>query len=329
MSRPGALLRRARSWVPARGEDRARLAEAGRLAARTRRAPGVRAAALVLHAVEPRSASPETMVDAPFPDEVLHPLVGHLRRGYDLVPASELLPRAHGRRAGELVPVALTFDDDLVSHADVAAPLLRDHGVVGTAFLCGAREPFWWQRLQAAVNGAALRPEDLPAVEPALVRDAVERRPWAIARLARAIEELPADARDGVTAALAERAPELPAPLDADGRRRLADSGWEIGFHTRGHDLMPALDDGALARAVADGRDALPEVPLSSFAYPHGKAGPREAGAVRAAGYRTAFTGAAAVVMERTDPGLVPRLQPDPGSPGRAALALARALASG
>jgi peptidoglycan/xylan/chitin deacetylase (PgdA/CDA1 family) len=166
---------------------------------------------------------------------------------------------------------------------------------------------------------------DLPGIPPDLVADALARRPWAIARLARAIEEIPPDRRATVALVLTRLAPRLPAPLAPAGARALRDAGWEIGFHTRRHDVLPRLDDEDLAHAMRDGRERLPERPRT-LAYPHGKAGPREARAARDAGYEAAFTGAAEVLTESTDPHLIGRLQPASTTVGRFALQLARAL---
>jgi peptidoglycan/xylan/chitin deacetylase (PgdA/CDA1 family) len=146
--------------------------------------------------------------------------------------------------------------------------------------------------------------------------------------LARDLEDLPPRSRDDVVAALSEKSGVTGVLLDREGRKRLIDSGWEVGFHTRRHDALPALDDDALLRAVGDGRDALPDTPLPSFAYPHGKATEREATAVRSAGYVVAFTGAAGVVREDTDPHMIPRMQPSWSSVASTVLALARILAA-
>src|SRR5205807_10488023 len=49
----------------------------------------------------------------------------HLRRRYHVVPASQILAAAAGRRRGKRFPVALTFDDDLLSHVLTATPTLE------------------------------------------------------------------------------------------------------------------------------------------------------------------------------------------------------------
>ena len=316
-----------RARVPEPAREAGRLAAARRLERRVRASGAARGAAFVMHATGPAQGDRELEIDPALAVAHLDAIAGYLHGRYELVRAGELLAAVAARRPGDAVPLALTFDDDLTSHAEHAAPVLARHGAVATAFLTGAREPFWWLALQAALDGRAIRPAELPELAPELVRDALERRPGAAPRLAEAIERLSADVRAQVAGRLLAAAPHTPPLLTAEQAGALAAAGWEIGFHTRGHDLLPALADEALEHALRDGRDALPGGRPLTLAYPHGKAGPREAAAARECGYRAAFTGASTVVTEATDPHMIGRLQPDVTTVGRTALQLARALA--
>ena len=317
---------RLRSALPERMKEQARFALARRLERQTRESDLVRGAALVIHAVGPVAGDRPREIDPPIAASRLEAWVSYLARRYVLVRAAELLAAARDRRPGERIPVALTFDDDLQSHLDYAAPILTRHGVVATAFLCAPEQPFWWHALQRAIDAGTLAAGDLPELPSELTADALARRPWAIGRLAKAIEELQPDRRATVALVLSELAPDVQAPLDAAGARALCDAGWEIGFHTQRHDLLLQLDDASLTGALRDGCERLPVRPRT-LAYPHGKAGTREAIAARTAGYEAAFTGVPEVVTERSDPHLVGRLQPDTATQGKFALQLARALA--
>ncbi|MDX6677751.1 MAG: hypothetical protein QOE31_1803 [Solirubrobacteraceae bacterium] len=322
-----AAARRGAGLLPEPLLDRARIAEARRLETRLRRSGRVRGAALVLHAVAARGGDPLLEIDPPLAAERLDAIVAYLAGRHRLVRAGELADAARTRRPGDPVPVAITFDDDLPSHREIAAPILRRHGAVATAFLCGARRPFWWQRLQVAIDSRAVDPAALAPLPTELAQAALERRPRAIGRLAKAIEDLPAPQRDELAGRLERAGGQPPALLSAQAVRELEDAGWEIGFHTRRHDLLTALGDDDLRDALTRGRDAVGRAPARSLAYPHGKASAREARAARDAGYDAAFTGRAEVLTEHTDAHLVGRLQPDTGTLGRFALALARALA--
>ena len=86
----------------------------------------------------------------------------HLAARYEIVEAQEILSAASARRRGGKFPVAITFDDDLPTHARVAAPLLAQLGLPATFFLSGAslERPFqfWWERLQDAFDSGAALP---------------------------------------------------------------------------------------------------------------------------------------------------------------------------
>ena len=81
--------------------------------------------------------------------------------------------------------------------------------------------------------------------------------------------------------------------LPAVAVRELAGAGFEIGFHTRGHHSLPALDDRDLAVAMHDGRDELEAAAggqSTSIAYPYGHGDPRVAEAARRAGFELGLT---------------------------------------
>ena len=286
----------------------------------------MRGAAIVLHAVAPTGGSHELQIDPALSVDRLDRAVGYLMRRYALVRAADLPPAARARRPGEPVPVALTFDDDLPSHAEHARPVLEQHEAVATAFLCGARAPFWWLLLQVAIDTVAISPAGLPPIAPALVQAALEREPGAIAQLALAVEELEPTDLDSVGELLARAVPGGVPVLGPDGVAELVAAGWEIGFHSRSHRLLTALDGDILRRELERvPGEVTGERPLT-LAYPHGKATAREAIAARDAGYVAAYTGRAEVLTERSDPHLIGRLQPDATTLGRFALQLARAL---
>ncbi|MFP5362550.1 MAG: polysaccharide deacetylase family protein [Thermoleophilia bacterium] len=319
--------RRVAARLPEPLVDAARLAQARRLQTRLRRSAAVRGAALVLHAVAPSGGDPDVEIDPPLAAERLDAAAAYLAAHYRVVRARELVDAAHGRRRGQRVPVAITFDDDLASHQELAAPILNRHGIVATAFVCGGGRPFWWQLLQVAVDRQAVDAAGLAPLDGELVEDALQRRPGAIAKLAQEIEGLSPAQRDLIAARL-RSVVDPPPQLSAEARARLAAAGWEIGFHTRRHDLLTTLDDEALHAALEDGRDAIGAVTARTFAYPHGKAGERERLAAREAGYVAAYTGRPEVLTERTDAHLIGRLQPDHATLGRFALQLARALSA-
>src|SRR5438128_5419030 len=107
--------------------------------------------------------------------------VRHVLARYRVVPAKELQEVVRRRRRGERFPVAITFDDDLASHEDVALTVLQQARIPATVFLSGAslEQPysFWWERLYRAVAVGA----DMGMISAAVLR---QSDPAAVARMA-------------------------------------------------------------------------------------------------------------------------------------------------
>jgi len=323
------LARRGAGLLPEPLLERARLAEARLLETRLRRSPAVRGAALVLHAVAPSGGDARFQIDPPLAAERLDAIVAHLADRYRLVRAGELADAARARRPRERVPVAVTFDDDLPSHHELAAPIFARHGGVATAFLCCGSTPFWWHVLQVAVDTRAIDAGALAPVPSTLVAPALQRRPGAIGRLADAIENLAPAQRD-VLASRLEQAVAAPPPLlSRQAAGELAAAGWEIGFHTRRHDALTALDDAALREALQPAAELAGDERARTLAYPHGAADERVARAARETGYVAAYTTSASVFTQDTDVHLIGRLYPETAGLGRFALGLARRLGRG
>jgi peptidoglycan/xylan/chitin deacetylase (PgdA/CDA1 family) len=321
---PASLLTRAlhrvrTGWLPVFGQPISHALL--RSAVQSRRSLGV---ALVYHRVEDPPGDPRNELLPAMGTRLFAAQVLHLRRRYRVVPASELLEAARTRRRGDAFPVAITFDDDLETHAEIVAPILSAADATGTFFLCGAslRAPyaFWWERLQAAVDaGLDLEPLGFNV------------RRSSIHDIGRRIEALDPAQRTEVERRLGEIVgPEPPdAGMRAEAVRRLVAAGLEVGFHTRRHDALPPLADTDLARAFEAGRSELEAIlgdRLTVISYPHGRADVRVAAAARAAGFTAGFTGYQEVVRPDSEPLLLGRLSPSYRSVGEFAFDLAWAL---
>jgi peptidoglycan/xylan/chitin deacetylase (PgdA/CDA1 family) len=258
-----------------------------------------------------------------------------LKRRYRVVPASALPHAVAARRRGGRFPVAVTFDDSLVSHVRLAAPLLREADLPATFFVNGTAadaRPFWWEELQRAVDRQTIDPRALPGVDSAEVVAARERQPGAVRQLASSIERTEPGRRRELAALLGRHGGgRLERRLTSDDVAALAGQGFEIGFHTLEHDLLPPLDDAALRRALTEGRSELEAAagrPIRTLAYPHGKADARVAEAAREAGYDIAFVGSGQAVYEDAPPLLIPRWEPPFDGGAAFELAVARRLRS-
>jgi peptidoglycan/xylan/chitin deacetylase (PgdA/CDA1 family) len=256
----------------------------------------------------------------------------HLAATYRVVPAAELQEAAASRRRRERFPVAVTFDDDLASHVQVALPVLRRTGLHATFFLSGASlaapYAFWWERLQRASGSGKAGIHELTN---ALATRAGGSSPRSIHEAGSLIEALEPHERDALAAALLEIAG--PDPPDAGMRaadvRALAEAGMEIGFHTLRHDPLTALSDAALGEALRNGKRELEELAgqrLRVVAYPHGRADQRVAAAARNASFELGYTGALEAVRPTSDRFLLGRISPSNRSAGRFARQIAWAL---
>ena len=275
--------------------------------------------ALVYHRVGPKREAPKRELLPNLDARSFGAQLDWLDSRFRLVKASELPDAVRRRGADERIPLALTFDDDLASHAESVLPELFTRGITGTFFLSGAalggagRRP-WWELLEAA----ALR-----APEAALEGQSLRDR-------AAAIEAMPPSQKASEADRLEELAGPEPAykPLDADGICRLAEAEMEIGFHTLGHHRLPELTEAEIERELSVGRERLAELigrDLSSIAYPHGAADAKVIAAARRAGYEAGFTTCGAAIGSDFDPLDLPRIYP-PRSRLRLAWLLRRTL---
>src|SRR4051812_28793914 len=115
---------------------------------------------LVYHALADRHGDPGRELAAPHGRAQFREQLAHLNRYYRPVRLSQLREEVARRRRGERVPVAMTFDDDLRSHIEIAAPELRAAGVPAAFFLTGSTldgpKEFWWGPVQRAVDQGLL-----------------------------------------------------------------------------------------------------------------------------------------------------------------------------
>jgi peptidoglycan/xylan/chitin deacetylase (PgdA/CDA1 family) len=253
---------------------------------------------------------------------VYHRVVAHAPSASAIVPtvASDVLRRHVAALAdvGEIVPLeslvggigrharprfALTFDDDYLSHVEHALPILRSLGAPATFFLSGRAlhglGPYWFEVLEREIDARGLaavtRELGIDADSPEGLALACERDRSLQARL---------EDRAG------EPGPRLQHP---DIEALAAAAEMSIGFHTLRHRILPPLPPDELEADLVEGREDLETVVgrrIKLFAYPHGKADPRTAAAVRRADYRAAFTGRPSPVVRGVDPYLLGRWEP-------------------
>jgi len=194
---------------------------------------------------------------------------------YAVVPLEELVDRLS--RGGSLRGVAaVTFDDGYGGVFEYAWPLLRDLGIPATVFIVaeapGRADSFWWDHPEARRAHASARRQhwltvlrgDNAAIVESLAPMHDERRPAPWCRAA-----------------------------DWHTITSAVTSGLRLGAHSATHRSLPALDPVDLQLEVVESRDVIMRrtgVTPEFYAYPYGLWNDRVRLAVRAAGYRAAFT---------------------------------------
>jgi peptidoglycan/xylan/chitin deacetylase (PgdA/CDA1 family) len=238
---------------------------------------------------------------------------------------------------------AVTFDDGYRDNAELAAPLLRRHGVpatffVATGFLDGGI--MWNDVIIDALRRTAH--DALDTGELGLGRlslDSLPARQAALPRLLKAIKYLPEGERDASVSRVAQALgvqPRRDLMMTTAQVQELARSGFDIGGHTVNHPILTRLPDDRAAQEMAAGRRALQqitdtEVPL--FAYPNGRWGhdfeARHAEMARATGFEAAFSTEWGVASSAARPFALPRFTPWDRSRLRFELRLARNMLAG
>lgn len=231
--------------------------------------------------------------------------------------------------------VSVTFDDDASEHAGPLLDLLVEREIEATFFLSGrwlhGRGPYWWEILEAHLNTDGL------AVVAGRLAAALDKADAQLAsRIAAAHDPATLAGRiagtvavEAITDGACGTVPIDRKPMDSRDAARLSAAGMTVGFHTLDHHVLTRLNDDELARALTQGRDDLAKA-VESFvpmlAYPHGRAGRREAAAAAAAGFSAAYTTAQRPVGARTNPMLRGRWEPVGWSPSQLGPAMRQRL---
>jgi peptidoglycan/xylan/chitin deacetylase (PgdA/CDA1 family) len=283
-----------------------------------------RLSVVVFHRVLPVS-------DPLFPDAVdaarFDAICGWLADWFHVLPLDLAVQRL---KRGTLPARALsiTFDDGYADNEEIAAPILRRHGLCATFFVAsghldGGR--MWNDSVVESLRRCSCVSLDLSALGVSglgriELRSLVERRRSIMQVLAATKYLPPADRKAAVDTLTELAAVRLPDDLMMSSRqvRCLADAGMQIGAHTVSHPILASLDDDAARHEIAQsklhleclvGRGA-----VTLFAYPNGRPGsdflPRDAELVRCAGFSAAFTTAAGAATVANDEFQLPRFTP-------------------
>lgn len=210
---------------------------------------------------------------------------------YTIVPLEEFADRAIHRRSLRGL-AAVTFDDGYAGVFEHAWPLLRNLRIPATVFVVAdapgvyREHGYWWDDADVLRHYS---PE-------------TERR-WLTA--------LQGDRSAIVGTDVRPTAPPWCRPATWETIAAAAREGLGIGAHSATHRNLPMLPTAELHRELIESRDVIRQHSGTDpvlFAYPYGRWDERIREAVRAAGYRAAFTLAADRRTEPGDPLTLPRL---------------------
>jgi len=225
----------------------------------------------------------------------------HIVKCYHPVGVNELLAALDGKHKLPRGAVAITFDDGYRDFQDVAWPLLKKYKIpailfVPTAHVGGGAGPFWWDALWQILSTTTQRSVQLPDGRAKALSDrAHQLEAWQ--QFDVHLKRLGPRARHTVVRELGDQLGVEPhagsSHLSWHELRRLARDGVAIAAHSQTHELLDQLDAHALQGEITGSRDdlvrelgAAPPI----FAYPNGNADERVVSAVRAAGFRAAFS---------------------------------------
>ncbi|WP_374585073.1 polysaccharide deacetylase family protein [Pseudoduganella sp.] len=295
-----------------------------------KRAPAI----LIYHRVLPEQ-------DQLFPGEVhraqFERQLAWLKSRFNVLPLLEAVQlAAQGRLPAR--SACITFDDGYADNAEVALPVLQQHGLhasffIATGFLDGGR--MWNDTVIETVRRAP--GEVLDASPLGLGRHAIgswEQKRQAISALIGQLKYLPMAQRLEQVEKLAQLSGAvLPQDLmmTTAQLRQLHAAGMGIGGHTVNHPILARLDGAEARREIAQGKAALEaalDAPVRLFAYPNGKPGQdylaEHVAMVRELGFDAAVSTSWGASRGETDWFQLPRFTPWDQGMGKFSLRMAR-----
>lgn len=265
-------------------------------------------------------------------------LLGALKSWFNVIGLTEALDHML-RGTLPAAALAISFDDGYADNVEVALPILRGHGLVATFFVATGYLGDGVMFNDLVIEGVRAAEGDSIDLEMLglgrlPIRTNAERFQTSQAIIGK-IKFLSSDERMRYAERVAELCrlsarPRLMA--DAEGIRRLAAAGMEIGAHTHTHPILMRLTPADAERDIARGRDELKSILDDAprlFAYPNGRLGrdysAEHVAIVERLGFEAAFTTNPGVCRKGDRRWELPRFTPWDRTSGRFAMRLLQA----
>jgi peptidoglycan/xylan/chitin deacetylase (PgdA/CDA1 family) len=242
----------------------------------------------------------------PLPPDIFEKQMEFLKSRYRVLGLRELVERTVRGEVPERA-VAITFDDGYRDNYDYAFPILQKYKLPATIFLAtdaiGTGKLIWHDRVFDAFQFATVdraRVED-PAVPELRLQTAESRQQSLEATLVR-VKTLYGDHRtrfiDDIESKLRPALPNGASKrmLNWDQVREMHKAGIEFGSHTVTHTILAQIPTSEMIKELRASKEELSEQlgePVSTFAYPNGKAtdyNNEAKAAIRESGYSCAVT---------------------------------------
>ena len=246
--------------------------------------------------------------------EVFEVQIKYLAANYQPISVSDVLQALEKNDQTILPPraVLVTFDDAYQDFEQHAWPVLKRYQIpvtlfVPTAFPDHPERLFWWDRLFHALHSTVKSEISTPIGNLALGPDL--ERSQANLRLKNYIKSLPNDVAIAFVENIEQQlgvSPQANCVLGWEKLRKLAQEGVTLAPHTQTHPIMNHIPPSAMQNEALDSLyDLQREIgeTLPVFAYPSGFHNTEVVSAVRAAGFKLAFTTERGInILGRDDP---------------------------
>jgi peptidoglycan/xylan/chitin deacetylase (PgdA/CDA1 family) len=279
-----------------------------------------RLAILIFHRV---LAKPDPLLPGEPSADEFDALLAHVASRFRVVPLAQA---ARALYAGTLAPrtLAITFDDGYANNLDIAAPILRKHGMPATVFVATGYLDGRCMFNDAIIEAFRATPHatlDLGALglgSHALGSDA-ERRA-AIDAVLREVKPRAPEERDRIAREIL-RCAHVAAPRDLmltrASVRALGAFGLDVGAHSVSHPILARTPSDVAWHEIRESKrdlENLVHAPVTQFAYPNGRPGEdytdEHVAMVREAGFAFAVSTAAGVASRDGDRLQLPRFTP-------------------